>query len=226
VAINIPLLLERLPYRYPSFLLDAVIQHEPGRRLVAVKNVTVGEEFFQGHFPGTPLMPGVLMIEALAQTAAVLLFDRDSTAPSTRLYHSMAGRASSRQRTGVTVWKPSGIALFAFAMVFLPSQSVDPEHTTEYRPGQEEKKRGHVTISWRFVALRRLLQACERDSNAIVLPQGAIRQRKEDRGWRAATGSSRAGNSARHPEKGEWLPPDSARRAANAARHAPNAAAL
>jgi len=84
VAINIPLLLERLPYRYPSFLLDAVIQHEPGRRLVAVKNVTVGEEFFQGHFPGTPLMPGVLMIEALAQTAAVLLFDRDSTAPSTR----------------------------------------------------------------------------------------------------------------------------------------------
>ena len=72
---NIPLLLERLPYRYPSFLVDAVIQHEAGRRLVAVKNVTVSEEFFQGHFPGTPLMPGVLMIETLAQVATVLLMN-------------------------------------------------------------------------------------------------------------------------------------------------------
>jgi 3-hydroxyacyl-[acyl-carrier-protein] dehydratase len=65
--------LDRLSYRYPAVLVDAVLSHEPGVRMVAVKNVTVNEEFFQGHFPGTPLMPGVLLIESLAQVASLLL---------------------------------------------------------------------------------------------------------------------------------------------------------
>jgi UDP-N-acetylglucosamine acyltransferase len=73
VALNIPQSIDRFCYRYPSALVDAVLEHEPGKRLVAVKNVTVGEDFFQGHFPGTPVMPGVLMIETLAQAAALLL---------------------------------------------------------------------------------------------------------------------------------------------------------
>ena len=73
MPINIPDVLDRLCYRYPSPLVDAVTEHEPGRRIVAVKNVTVNEEFFQGHFPGAPLMPGVLMIETLAQVATILL---------------------------------------------------------------------------------------------------------------------------------------------------------
>jgi UDP-N-acetylglucosamine acyltransferase len=65
--------LEHLAHRFPSLLVDAVVEHEPGKRLVAFKNVTVNEDFFQGHFPSKPLMPAVLMIEALAQAAALLV---------------------------------------------------------------------------------------------------------------------------------------------------------
>ncbi|HYT69170.1 MAG TPA: acyl-ACP--UDP-N-acetylglucosamine O-acyltransferase [Vicinamibacterales bacterium] len=73
MSIDIQSSLDRLCYRYPSPLVDAITEHEPGRRIKAVKNVTVNEDFFQGHFPGSPLMPGVLMIETLAQVATILL---------------------------------------------------------------------------------------------------------------------------------------------------------
>jgi len=86
VAINIPETLERLCYRYPSPLVDAVTEHEPGRRMVAIKNVTVNEEFFQGHFPGTPLMPGVLMIETLTQVATLLLMHGSEGASGDRVF--------------------------------------------------------------------------------------------------------------------------------------------
>jgi UDP-N-acetylglucosamine acyltransferase len=82
VSLNIPQAIDRLCYRYPSTLVDAVTEHEPGKRLVAVKNVTVNEDFFQGHFPGTPLMPGVLMIETLAQVAMLLLTHGPDGRPS------------------------------------------------------------------------------------------------------------------------------------------------
>ena len=72
MPINIPDALDRLCYRYPSPLVDVVTEHEPGRRLVAVKNVTVNEPAFQGHFPERPVYPGVLMIEGMAQTAGVI----------------------------------------------------------------------------------------------------------------------------------------------------------
>ena len=72
-SMNIPPALAALSYRYPSVLVDAVQVHEPGRRIVAVKNVTVNEDYFQGHFPGAPLLPAVLMIETLAQVATMLV---------------------------------------------------------------------------------------------------------------------------------------------------------
>jgi len=85
LTINIPILLDRLGSRYPSMFVDAIVEREPGR-LVAVKNVTVGEEFFQGHFPGTPLMPGVLMLEALSQVAAVVLLHPEEGRPNRRVF--------------------------------------------------------------------------------------------------------------------------------------------
>lgn len=62
-----------LPHRYPFLLIDRVVEFEPAKRLVAIKNVTINEPFFQGHFPGHPIMPGVLVIEAMAQAGAIIM---------------------------------------------------------------------------------------------------------------------------------------------------------
>jgi beta-hydroxyacyl-ACP dehydratase FabZ len=71
-----------LPHRYPFLLIDRIIDYEPGKRVTGIKNVTLNEPFFQGHFPGAPVMPGVLIVEAMAQTAGVLMLaslpDRES----------------------------------------------------------------------------------------------------------------------------------------------------
>jgi UDP-N-acetylglucosamine acyltransferase len=98
VLINIPQALDRLCYRYPSMLVDAITEHEPGRRLVAVKNVTVSEEFFQGHFPGTPIMPAVLMVESLSQVAAILLLQREDAPARTRVYLRGVNNAKFRKQ--------------------------------------------------------------------------------------------------------------------------------
>ena len=63
-----------LPHRYPFLLVDRIIEIDPGKRIVGIKNVSVNEPFFQGHFPGYPVMPGVLIIEAMAQVGGVLAF--------------------------------------------------------------------------------------------------------------------------------------------------------
>jgi beta-hydroxyacyl-ACP dehydratase FabZ len=63
-----------LPHRYPFMLVDRIKELEPNRRIVGIKNVTINEPFFQGHFPGRPIMPGVLIVEAMAQTGGILVF--------------------------------------------------------------------------------------------------------------------------------------------------------
>ena len=93
----VPGVLDRLCHRYPSLLVDDVAEHEPGKRIVAVKNVSISEEFFQGHFPGKPLTPAVLMIEALTQVATLLVLDRDGAVPSSRVKLRGVDRAKFRK---------------------------------------------------------------------------------------------------------------------------------
>ncbi|HEX4285927.1 MAG TPA: 3-hydroxyacyl-ACP dehydratase FabZ [Terracidiphilus sp.] len=70
---NIQEILDFLPHRYPFLLIDRIVEFEPMKRLVAIKNVTINEPFFQGHFPGYPIMPGVLVIEAMAQAGGIIM---------------------------------------------------------------------------------------------------------------------------------------------------------
>ncbi len=79
--IDIHRILKLLPHRYPILLVDRVLSFEKDKRIQALKNVTINEPFFQGHFPSRPVMPGVLMLEALAQTAALLSFESAGTEP-------------------------------------------------------------------------------------------------------------------------------------------------
>ena len=75
VTYGIQKIMQFLPHRYPFLLVDRVLELEPGVRIVALKNVTINEPFFQGHFPGQPVMPGVLIIEALAQAGGLLAYE-------------------------------------------------------------------------------------------------------------------------------------------------------
>jgi 3-hydroxyacyl-[acyl-carrier-protein] dehydratase len=68
-----------LPHRYPFLMVDRILEINPGNKVTGIKNITINEEFFRGHFPGQPIMPGVLIIEALAQVAGVLAFHSGAT---------------------------------------------------------------------------------------------------------------------------------------------------
>ncbi len=124
---NIHEVLKHLPHRYPFLLIDRVLECEPGTRLTAIKNVTVNEPFFQGHFPSYPVFPGVLMLEAMAQASAVLAFRTEGGLPEDETLYLFVGIDKARfkrqvepgdqvminvelQRASRGVWKFSGEA--------------------------------------------------------------------------------------------------------------------
>ena len=155
--------LDRLCYRYPSPLVDAVIEHEPGRRIKAVKNVTVNEDFFQGHFPGSPLMPGVLMIETLAQVATILLMH----APD-------AASASGTWLRGVDNAK--------FRLPVVPGDRLTLEVTMGPRRGAIARARAVATINGGVAAEAELVMGvsasaratAEKQTSAADIPPTAI----------------------------------------------------
>ncbi len=119
--------MRRLPHRYPMLLVDRVLECVAGERIVALKNVTMNEEFFAGHFPGRPVMPGVLILEAMAQTAGILTFVTAGVYPDENVRFYFAGIDNARFRRPVvpgdqvvlsaklerrirTIWKFSTVA--------------------------------------------------------------------------------------------------------------------
>jgi 3-hydroxyacyl-[acyl-carrier-protein] dehydratase len=122
--------MRRLPHRYPMLYVDRVLECVAGERIVALKNVTVNEQYFVGHFPGRPVMPGVIMLEALAQTAGILTFVTAGIYPDESVKFYFAGIDKVRFRRPVvpgdqlllsatlerrirTIWKYSTVATVA-----------------------------------------------------------------------------------------------------------------
>jgi len=89
-------IMQHVPHRYPFLLVDRVLECEAGQRIKAVKNVTINEPFFQGHFPGYPVMPGVLIIEALAQVSAILAYITRGERPNAKSLLFFAGIDQAR----------------------------------------------------------------------------------------------------------------------------------
>lgn len=112
-VIDIRGVLERLPHRYPFLLVDRVLDFTPGQRVVTLKNVTINEPFFEGHFPNYPVMPGVLIIEAMAQTAALLAAVTSEAA--------MAGGATAGDNT---VYFLTGVDNARFKRPVVPGDSL------------------------------------------------------------------------------------------------------
>ena len=96
--IDISTILKILPHRYPFILVDRVLELDPGKHIVGIKNVTINEPFFQGHFPGFPIMPGVLIFEAMAQTWGICVFaHRPENAQNKNLFFSGIDNARFRK---------------------------------------------------------------------------------------------------------------------------------
>jgi 3-hydroxyacyl-[acyl-carrier-protein] dehydratase len=102
MTMDIHEILKRLPHRYPFLLVDRVLELDKGKRIKALKNVTMNEPFFTGHFPNRPVMPGVMMLEALAQASAILAFDNLGVLPDDSTVFYFVGIDNARFKRPVT----------------------------------------------------------------------------------------------------------------------------
>lgn len=96
-TIDVQGIMKVLPHRYPMLLVDRIVEIEAGKRIVGIKNVTINEPYFQGHFPGHPVMPGVLVVEAMAQTGGMLLMDHVENPDSKVVYFMSLDKVKFRQ---------------------------------------------------------------------------------------------------------------------------------
>jgi beta-hydroxyacyl-ACP dehydratase FabZ len=133
VVYEVTEIMKILPNRYPFLLVDRILEFEPGRRVVGLKNVTINEPFFQGHFPGAPVMPGVLIIEAMAQVGAVLI------------YHDLPDR--DRKLVYFT-----GIENAKFRRPVLPGDQLRLEMEELNRRSNFGKMQGRATVEGKLVA--------------------------------------------------------------------------
>ena len=101
LQLDMQAILERLPHRYPFLLVDRVLECRPGHSIRALKNVTYNEPYFPGHFPGRPVMPGVIIIEAMAQTAGILCFVTANVIPDAQTRFYFVGIDNARFRKPV-----------------------------------------------------------------------------------------------------------------------------
>ena len=101
LQLDMQAILERLPHRYPFLLVDRVLECHPGHSIRALKNVTYNEPYFPGHFPGRPVMPGVIIIEAMAQTAGILCFVTANVIPDAKTRFFFVGIDKARFRKPV-----------------------------------------------------------------------------------------------------------------------------
>lgn len=127
-------ILEILPHRYPFLLVDRIVEVEPGARILAYKNVSFNEPFFEGHFPGNPVMPGVLMLEALAQAGAILAFLTEPANLETKVMYL------------------AGIEGVRFKRPVRPGDRLDLEATIDRRKGPVWKLATKATIGGALVA--------------------------------------------------------------------------
>ena len=145
--LDIQAIMRRLPHRYPFLLVDRVMECEAGKHVLALKNVTFNEPFFQGHFPQRPVMPGVLIIEALAQAAGVLAFKTASVVPDDDTRYYLVAIDTARFRKPVEpgdqlilkvhfrralkgIWKFDGVAEVDGKVVASAEMMVAPEIKT------------------------------------------------------------------------------------------------
>jgi beta-hydroxyacyl-ACP dehydratase FabZ len=129
-----------LPHRYPFLLVDRILELEPGKRVLGLKNVTINEQFFQGHFPGAPVMPGVLIIEAMAQVAGVMIYGDLPDKEKKLIYFT-------------------GIDSAKFRRPVVPGDQLRIEMEFLNRHGKFGKVRGRATVDGKIVAEAALLFA-------------------------------------------------------------------